>query len=183
MTNNTETGTKYDGDKVPAIYSYLVGRGVCIGQVKEAKLISALIEALGTSTNSLNPPKIISTLYTHLLLTQHLLPEDVVKCCQFGANKYGYHNYRKGMDWSRLISAYIRHDIRMQEYAEEIDKESGLPHVAHKASNLQMLAEFIGLGLGTNDIQELFEDDRIEQREELSGQIETSNTDSYNEAL
>lgn len=154
----TDVGIKFDQDKVPAIYSYIIGRGIGLtGHLSiEASHMAKLIEVLGNiPVNKERAGMHIHVLYKNLV-AKGLQAEDVVRCCKFGADKYGYHNYRNGMDWSRLVSAYLRHDMKLNEHNEPIDLESGLSHLAHKAANLQMLAEFIFLEIGNNDIIELF---------------------------
>lgn len=74
----------------------------------------------------------------------HLLPtkavREVAKVLAFGAEKYGPHNWRGGMDHSRLHSAALRHLLSDLEN-ETFDKESNLMHLAHCACNILMLIE------------------------------------------
>ena len=56
--------------------------------------------------------------------------EEVSKVLAFGAAKYELHNWRKGIKLSRLLSAMLRHTFAFLR-GEDIDKESGLPHMAH----------------------------------------------------
>jgi hypothetical protein len=44
--------------------------------------------------------------------------------------KYPLHNWRKGMSWSRQIACALRH-MEAWNYGEDLDKESGLHHLAH----------------------------------------------------
>lgn len=55
----------------------------------------------------------------------------------FGAKKYGAHNYRLGLAHSRCIDAAMRHLLAIAA-GEEIDPESGLPHVYHASCSLAM---------------------------------------------
>ena len=48
----------------------------------------------------------------------------------FGAKKYAPNNWRKGIDQSRLVSAALRH-ITAFNAGEDVDPETGLPHMAH----------------------------------------------------
>lgn len=48
----------------------------------------------------------------------------------FGAAKYSAHNWRGGLSYSRLVAAALRH-LHAFNDGEDIDPESGLPHVAH----------------------------------------------------
>lgn len=49
---------------------------------------------------------------------------------EHGRIKYGAHNWREGMSFSRLYDAAFRHMIAAME-GEDKDPESGLPHEAH----------------------------------------------------
>jgi hypothetical protein len=51
---------------------------------------------------------------------------------RFGANKYAAHNWRGGIAYSRLIGAAYRH-LGAINKGEDIDPESGMPHVYHLA--------------------------------------------------
>ena len=68
----------------------------------------------------------------------------------FGAQKYAVHNWRKGFDWSRLLGAAMRHLIAFQS-GEDIDPESGLPHIDHLACCVMFLSEHQKVKLGTDD--------------------------------
>lgn len=57
--------------------------------------------------------------------------EDVAKVLTFGAKKkYAAHNWRQGINVSRLVAATYRH-LGAINRGEDIDPESGLPHTAH----------------------------------------------------
>jgi hypothetical protein len=60
------------------------------------------------------------------------------------------HNWRKGMNRSPLIDAAMRH-LNAFNDAEDIDPESGLPHLAHARCCLGFLIEYATKGLGTDD--------------------------------
>lgn len=47
-----------------------------------------------------------------------------------GAKKYGKHNWRKGLNLSRLIAAAMRHLAAINS-GEDADEESGLLHAGH----------------------------------------------------
>lgn len=65
---------------------------------------------------------------------------DVAEVLQFGAKKYARGNYRKGLQYSRLISAALRHIMAFNN-GEDKDKESNLNHIAHAACCLLFLLE------------------------------------------
>jgi len=66
--------------------------------------------------------------------------EKVLEVFTFGAEKYGDFNWRKGLEFSRLFGAAMRHQMAFWQ-GQDLDKESGLPHIAHAIANLMMLME------------------------------------------
>lgn len=68
--------------------------------------------------------------------------EDLGMVLKHGVAKYGEHNWRGGIAWSRLIGASLRHLLAFMR-GEDLDPESGLSHVSHAMCNLMMLGEFI----------------------------------------
>jgi Domain of unknown function (DUF5664) len=56
--------------------------------------------------------------------------EGLAKVLTFGASKYGAHNWRGGFNSSRLIAALLRHAFALMR-GEDLDPESGLPHIDH----------------------------------------------------
>lgn len=66
--------------------------------------------------------------------------DDVAAVLSFGAKKYERGNYRKGLQYSRLIAAALRHIMAFNN-GENNDKESGLNHIAHAACCLLFLLE------------------------------------------
>ena len=72
---------------------------------------------------------------------------------EYGANKpeYGRNNWKKGMEWSRLVDAAQRHGLAILA-GEDVDKDSGNPHVAHMLASIHMLLGNHAMKVGTNDI-------------------------------
>ena len=74
------------------------------------------------------------TKYNHGKTEWHLLPlwvmEDVVRVLMHGARKYSPNNWQKCRDLSVYYDACLRH-LNEYQKGEKIDKESGLPHLAH----------------------------------------------------
>ena len=68
----------------------------------------------------------------------------------YGARKYADHNYRKGMRWSRLLGASLRH-LAAWGAGEDLDPESGLHHLAHAGACVMMLLDAQLLKLGEDD--------------------------------
>ena len=60
----------------------------------------------------------------------------------YGATKYGRDNYKGGIEYSRLVAACMRHLTAFME-GEDIDKESGNPHLDHALASLGMLAYMV----------------------------------------
>lgn len=68
---------------------------------------------------------------------------ETAKVYTFGAKKYDAHNWRKGINYSRLIAAAKRHLNTFEDHTKsDFDHESDLHHLAHAIVNLQMLLEF-----------------------------------------
>ena len=67
--------------------------------------------------------------------------ETLAKVYTMGAEKYADRNWEKGMAYSRLYAASMRH-LNKFWTGEDLDLESGLPHLAHAAWGLLALLEF-----------------------------------------
>lgn len=59
----------------------------------------------------------------------------------FGAAKYGDRNWERGMKWSRPFGAIMRH-LWAWFTGEDIDPESGQPHLWHAATNIMFLIHY-----------------------------------------
>lgn len=66
---------------------------------------------------------------------------EVARVLAFGAKKYERYNWRKGMAWTRVASASLRHIYKWLN-GETIDPETGCNHLAHAAVNLLFLLEY-----------------------------------------
>lgn len=64
--------------------------------------------------------------------------EDEARVWMHGAVKYAPNNWMKGMPWSVPLSCILRHLAAWQR-GEDLDIESGLPHLAHISCNVRML--------------------------------------------
>jgi hypothetical protein len=60
----------------------------------------------------------------------------------FGANKYAAHNWRNGISYSRITAAMLRHLAAIQQ-GEDVDPESGLPHIDHLGCCWMFLSNFM----------------------------------------
>lgn len=68
----------------------------------------------------------------------------------YGVKKYGEHQWRNGMNYSRLADAALRHLYAFLD-GEDLDKETGLSHLAHARCCLAFLLEYQGKSVGTDD--------------------------------
>jgi hypothetical protein len=64
---------------------------------------------------------------------------EVGKVLDFGAKKYDRANWAQGIEYSRLISAALRH-IYAFNGGEDKDPESGISHIGHAGCNLAFLS-------------------------------------------
>lgn len=76
--------------------------------------------------------------------------EAEARVMAFGAEKYGRDNWRGGMDWSRLTDAALRHITAFVD-GEDLDPETGLPHLAHARCCMAFLLAYGALELGQDD--------------------------------
>jgi hypothetical protein len=67
--------------------------------------------------------------------------EGLADVLTFGAKKYAAHNWRKGMDWSRVIASLKRH-LSEFEKGVDTDPESGLKHIDHVMCYVMFLSEY-----------------------------------------
>jgi hypothetical protein len=67
--------------------------------------------------------------------------EDEARVWMHGREKYASWNWTKGMAWSIPLACALRHLSKWQA-GEDLDQESGLPHLAHAMCNLRMLTLF-----------------------------------------
>jgi hypothetical protein len=63
---------------------------------------------------------------------------DVAAVLQHGAKKYEQYDWAKGLPWSQTYGSALRH-LLLWYRGEDIDKESGLNHLAHAACNILFL--------------------------------------------
>jgi hypothetical protein len=60
---------------------------------------------------------------------------------KIGAKKYSPNNWRGGFKWTRIVGACLRHLYAFMR-GEDLDLESGLPHIDHLACEVMFLQEF-----------------------------------------
>lgn len=66
---------------------------------------------------------------------------EIAKVYSFGSIKYDDHNWRKGYDWNLSFAALQRHLAAFWS-GEDLDPESGLPHMAHAGWHCLTLLTF-----------------------------------------
>ena len=99
------------------------------------EVISALVNSKPTGALKFDDGKPGMNLLSREALEQIALVMD------FGKQKYDAHNWRKGFQWSRPLSAAMRHLMAFND-GEDKDPESGLSHLAHAACCIMFLLEF-----------------------------------------
>ena len=76
--------------------------------------------------------------------------EEVGRVLTTGADKYGDRNWERGMSWSRLLGAALRH-IFAWAMRSGPDAESGRSHLAHAACCVLFLLSHELRGIGEDD--------------------------------
>lgn len=76
--------------------------------------------------------------------------EELANVLGYGAKKYAAHNWRKGMDWSRMVAAALRH-INAFNAGQDRDPETGLLHTAHAMCCLMFLTNYAITATGNDD--------------------------------
>ncbi len=86
-------------------------------------------------------------------LRMDLIPVEAItglaEVLTFGARKYGDRNWEKGMDWSRLYAATLRHLFSWWSYGPE--DESGYSHIKHALTDIAMLVAYEERNAGTDN--------------------------------
>lgn len=85
----------------------------------------------GTKYDSGKPP---------VSLVPQAMLYGAARAYEFGARKYARHNYRLGINASRLLDAAMRHLSEVAE-GKTVDEESGLHPLDHAAAALGMLMD------------------------------------------
>jgi len=68
----------------------------------------------------------------------------------YGEKKYFRGNWLKGNDWHEFLGSALRHLLKWAD-REDVDPESGLPHLSHAAWNILALMHYQETGLGNDD--------------------------------
>jgi hypothetical protein len=75
---------------------------------------------------------------------------SISRVYNYGASKYAAHNWRAGMPWSWSYDALQRH-LGLFWEGQDLDDESGLPHLAHAGFHVFSLLTYQEQNLGTDD--------------------------------
>lgn len=67
--------------------------------------------------------------------------EAMAEVLQYGAKKYAPNNWMRGISWTTVFGAVLRH-LWAWFRGEDIDPESGLPHLSHAACGLMFLTYY-----------------------------------------
>ena len=67
--------------------------------------------------------------------------EELARVYTQGAQKYGEYNWNKGLSWSRIFAAIMRHLWAFWR-GENNDQETGISHAAHAAWGCFALIEY-----------------------------------------
>lgn len=78
---------------------------------------------------------------TRLDLLSPVFLEQTAEVLGFGADKYEAHNWAKGIAYSRVFAALLRH-LWAWWRGERLDPESGLTHLAHASCCLMFLVHY-----------------------------------------
>lgn len=82
----------------------------------------------------------------------------VAKVIQYGAWKYARNDWWKGMKWVEEISNSLERHFAKWILGEDIDDESGLPHLAHLATDILYLFTWTLIGVGVDDRMKVSKD-------------------------
>lgn len=74
----------------------------------------------------------------------------LIAVMEHGAAKYGEHNWKQGMNYTRCFDAAIRH-LRAWQAGQDIDPESGLQHLAHAMANCAFIIDWTEMKAGKDD--------------------------------
>lgn len=69
---------------------------------------------------------------------------------EFGSRKYAERNWEKGMRWGRVYAALQRH-LTQWMMGDDVDDESGMPHLWHALTNLHFLVAYADRDVGEDD--------------------------------
>lgn len=137
MTQDIQTGVKSTDSNTPSSVS--LTSGLC-GPPDPVLKRRESAEALWNKTELKTGAK-----YDSGKVGLHLLPPEplmeIAKVLDFGAKKYDAWNWSKGISYSRVYGALLRHLFAWWK-GEDTDPESGLKHLAHAGCCVLFLLQY-----------------------------------------
>ena len=89
-----------------------------------------------------------------LKIRTDLIPPEAIRgtarVLTYGAKKYDDRNWERGLDYSRIYGALLRHILAWWE-GEDLDPESGLNHLHHVGCCAMFLQTFVERGMNWCD--------------------------------
>lgn len=136
-------------------YHYLVKMNTSCDRYLIGTLIAFLPDSLQLRDKDARGQSAVGLRANEGKLPYHLLPDDaieaVVKVLQKGAEKYAERNWQQGLRWDSQCAASLQRHLSKWKMGEDIDEESGEPHVALIATNALFLTHFHLTGKGEDD--------------------------------
>lgn len=114
---------------------------------KQIRAFKGELGSIFTYTSSDNPDKSGAKRFNSGKPRLSLIPpasqERMAEVLQFGADKYGDNNWRKGGEKLSLLSVLdsMKRHILAIEKGEDLDEESGLDHIGHVLCNAAFIAQ------------------------------------------
>ncbi len=136
-------GVKFDDGKAETLYMYLepyyqLSRTApAYFQVIEDLIKSLTRHELVVAKNWLKHIQDLICL-THYDADLNKMIGEVSAVSKFGAERYGIFNYQKGLKYSRVVNALLRHAFAIDS-GELVAEDSQLRHAAHMAANVYLL--------------------------------------------
>lgn len=137
-------GKTYRGEPHSGAIRYAQGwdRGVNVRVVEKANEAPAPTKAIEDYTGKVDGAGVKSVMTspkTPLDLIPPQFLEGLAEVLKHGATKYAPGNWMRGMAWETTLGGVQRH-IQAFRRGEEIDPESGLPHLYHAACGIMFTA-------------------------------------------
>jgi len=73
--------------------------------------------------------------------------EELGKVLTYGCEKYGDRNWEKGIKFSRVYAAILRHLVLGWWQGKDNDEESGINHLSHALTGLMFLITYVKRGM------------------------------------
>jgi hypothetical protein len=117
----------------PSDFSYVWHRELVSLECPVVESVKPQLEATGGTKHDGGKPDL------SLISSNSIV--KIAEVLTYGKTKYDANNWRKGMKWTRVSSAVLRH-IFAWLGGQDKDPETGISHLAHAACGLIFLLEF-----------------------------------------